>query len=74
MLVISAGSNPSQNPWNATQAHPFTSYYGNQQMMSQQAPNPYVGHGHGYYQSPGQQPNFSWHSQTPGSFFPGYNP
>jgi hypothetical protein len=46
-------------------------------MMSQQEPNPYTGHGHDYYQSPGQQPNFSWQpsaSQTPGSFFLGYNP
>jgi hypothetical protein len=46
-------------------------------MMSQQAPNSYVGHGHGYYQSPSQQPNFSWQlgaSQTPGSFLPSYNP
>jgi hypothetical protein len=36
----------------------------------------YAGHDHGYYQNPGQQPNFSWQpgaSQTPGSFFPGYN-
>jgi hypothetical protein len=77
MPIGSAGGNPSQNPWNATQAHPFTSYYGNQPMMSQQAHNPYTGHDHGYYQSPGQQPNFSWQpgaSQTPGSFFPGYNP
>jgi hypothetical protein len=48
------GGNPSQNPWNAMQAQPFTSYYGNQQMMSQKVPNPYAGHGHGYYQSPGQ--------------------
>jgi hypothetical protein len=45
-------------------------------MTSQQAQNPYTGHDHGYYQNPGQQPNFSWQpgaSQTPGSFFPGYN-
>jgi hypothetical protein len=45
-------------------------------MMSQQAQNLYAAHGHGYYQNPGQQPNFSWKpgaSQTPGSFFPGYN-
>jgi hypothetical protein len=36
----------------------------------------YAGHGHGYYQNPGQQPNFSWQPgaiQTLGSFFPGYN-
>lgn len=53
MPVGSAGGNPSQNPWNATQAQPFTSYFGNQSMMSQQAQNPYVGHSHVYYQSPG---------------------
>jgi hypothetical protein len=77
MPIRSIGGNPSQNPWNATQDHPFTSYYGNQSMMSQQEHNLYVGHGHGYYQSPGQQPNFSWQpgaSQTPRSFFPGHNP
>jgi hypothetical protein len=37
--------------------------------------NPYVGQGHGFYQNPGQHPNFSWQpgaSQTPGPFFPGY--
>jgi hypothetical protein len=53
MPIGSAGGNPSQNPWNVMQSQPFTSYYGNQQMMSQQAPNPNVGHSHGYYQSPG---------------------
>jgi hypothetical protein len=77
MLVRSVGGNPSQNPWNVTQAQPFTSYYGNQSMMPQQAQNHYAGHLHGYYQSLGQQPNFSSKpsaSQTPGSFFPGYNP
>jgi hypothetical protein len=45
-------------------------------MMSQQAQNPYAGHGHGYYQNPGQQPKFSLQpgaNQTPSSFFPGYN-
>jgi hypothetical protein len=74
--VESIGGNPSQNPWNATQAQPFTSYYGSKSMTSQQVKNPYVGHNHGYYQNPGQQPNFSWQpsaNQTPGSFFPGYN-
>jgi hypothetical protein len=38
--------------------------------------NPYAGHGHGFYQNLGQQPNFSWQpgaSQTPGPFFPGYH-
>jgi hypothetical protein len=76
MPVGSAGGNPSQNPWNTMQAQPSMSYYGSQPMTSQQAQNPYAGHGHGYYQNPGQQPNFSWQpgaSQTPGSFFPGYN-
>jgi hypothetical protein len=45
-------------------------------MTSQQVQNPYIGHNHGYYQNPVQQPNFSWQpgaSQTPGSFFPSYN-
>jgi hypothetical protein len=59
MTVRSVGGNPSQIPWNAMHAQPFMSYYGNQHMMSQHAPNPYTGHSHGYYQSPGQQPNFS---------------
>ena len=76
MPIRSTGGNPSQNPWNVTQAQPFTSYYRSHSMMSQQAQNSYVGHSHGYYQNLGQQPNFSWQpgaSQTPGSFFPGYN-
>jgi hypothetical protein len=76
MLIRSAGGNPSQNTWNVTQAQPFTSYYESQSMTSQQAHNPYASHGHGYYQNPGQQHKFSWQpgaSQTPGSFFPGYN-
>jgi hypothetical protein len=37
--------------------------------------NPYVGQGHGFYQNPDQQPNFSWQpgaSQTPRPFYPGY--
>jgi hypothetical protein len=45
-------------------------------MTSQQEKNPYSSHNHGYYQNPGQQPKFSWQpgaSQTPGSFFLGYN-
>jgi hypothetical protein len=45
-------------------------------MMSQQAQNPYAGHGHGFYQNPSQESNFSWQpgdSQTPGLFFHGYN-
>ena len=44
-------------------------------MTSQKVQNPYAGHDHGYYQNPGQQPNFFWQpgaNQTPGSFFPGY--
>jgi hypothetical protein len=44
--------------------------------MSQQAHNMYVGHHHGYYQNPRQQPKFSWKpsaNQTLGSFFPSYN-
>jgi hypothetical protein len=76
MHVGSAGANPSQNPWNVTKAQHFASYYGSHLMMYQQEKNPYVGHGHGYYQNHGQQPKFSWQlgaSQTPGSFFPGYN-
>jgi hypothetical protein len=76
MPIGSVGGNLSQNPWNATQAQPFTSYYGSHPMTSQQAQNLYASHNHGYYQNPGQQPNFSWQpsvSQTPGSFFPGYN-
>jgi hypothetical protein len=38
--------------------------------------NLYAGHGHGFYQNPSQQPNFSWQpgaSQTPGPFFHGYS-
>jgi hypothetical protein len=45
-------------------------------MTSQQVQNLYTSHGHGYYQNPSQQPNFSWQpgaNQTLGSFFPGYN-
>jgi hypothetical protein len=42
-------------------------------MTSQQAQYLNVGQGHGFYQNPGQQPNFSWQpgaSQIPGSFPP----
>jgi hypothetical protein len=39
MPVGSVGGNPSQNHWNVMQHHPFMSYYGNQQIMSQQVPN-----------------------------------
>jgi hypothetical protein len=59
MPVGSARGNSYQNNWNVTQAQSFTSYYENQLMASQQAHNPYAGHGNGYYQNPGQQPNFS---------------
>jgi len=41
-------------------------------MTSQQAQYPYTFHGHGIYQNPGQDPNFSWQpgaSQIP-SYFP----
>jgi hypothetical protein len=67
--------NPSQslpNPMNAQ--HPM-SFMGNQPMMSPQMQNPYAGQGHGFYQNPGQQPNFSWQPgaiQTPGPLFLGY--
>jgi hypothetical protein len=77
MPIGSAGGNPFQNLWNTTQgeipSQPSTSNYGSQSMMSQQTQYPYAGQGHGFYQNPGQQPNFSWQpgaSQTPGSFFP----
>jgi hypothetical protein len=62
-------------PSNAMHAQPSTSYYGNQPMMSPQMQNQYTGQGHGFYQNPSQQPNFSWQpgaSQTPGPFFHGY--
>jgi hypothetical protein len=36
MPIESAGGNPSQNPWNATQAQPFMSYDGIHPMMYQQ--------------------------------------
>jgi hypothetical protein len=75
--VGSVGANPFQNIWNTTQgefpAQPSTSNYGNQPMISQQTQYPFTGQGHGIYQNPGQQPNFSWHpgvNQTPGSFLP----
>jgi hypothetical protein len=55
---------------------PSTSYFGNQLMMSPHTYNLYAGHGHGFYQNPDQQPNFSWQpgaGQTPGPFFHGYH-
>jgi hypothetical protein len=68
--------NPSQSPSNVMHAQPSISYFGNQPMMSPHMQNPYAGHGHGFYQNPGQQSNFSWKPgaiQTPGPFFPGYH-
>jgi hypothetical protein len=70
-----AWGNPSQSPSNTMNAQHPMSFMGNQPMMSPQMQNPYAGQGHGFYQNPGQQPNFSWQpgaSQTPGPFFPGY--
>jgi hypothetical protein len=70
-----AWSNPSQSPQNTMNAQQPMSFMGNQPMMSPQMQNPYAGQGHGFYQNPGQQPNFSWQpgaSQTPGPFYPGY--
>jgi hypothetical protein len=70
-----AWGNPSQSPSNIMHAQQSMSYLGNQSMMSPHMQNPYAGQGHGFYQNPGQQPNFSWQpgaSQTPGPFFPGY--
>jgi hypothetical protein len=51
--------NPSQSSSNVMHAQPSTSYFGNQSMMSPHTQNPYVGHGHGFYQNLGQQPKFS---------------
>jgi hypothetical protein len=68
--------NPSQIPSNIMHAQPFMSYLGKQPMMSPHMQNPYAGQGHGFYQNPGQQPNFSWQpgaSQTLGPFFLGYH-
>jgi hypothetical protein len=76
MPIGSTGINPSQNTWNATQAQPFSSYYGSQPMTFQQVQNSYAGHNHGFYQNLGQKPKFSWKpgaSKTPGSLFHGYN-
>jgi hypothetical protein len=70
-----AWGNPSQSPSNTMNAHHPMSFMGNQPMMSPQMKNPYASQGHGFYQNPGQQPNFSWQpgaSQTPGPFFIGY--
>jgi hypothetical protein len=70
-----AWGNPSQSPSNTMHAQHPMYFMRNQPMMSPQMKNPYAGQGHGFYQNPGQQPNFSWQpgaSQTPGPFFPGY--
>jgi hypothetical protein len=70
-----AWGNPSQSPSNTMNAQHHMSFMGNQQMMSPQMQNPYAGQGNGFYQNPGQQPNFSWQpgaSKTPGPFYPGY--
>jgi hypothetical protein len=70
-----AWGNPSQSPSNTMNAQHPMSFMGNQPMMSPQMKNPYAGQGHGFYQNPGQQPNFSWQpgaSQTPGPFYPSY--
>jgi hypothetical protein len=56
-MPIPTGStwgNPSQSPPNVMHAQPSTSYFGNQRMMSPHTQNSYVGHGHGFYQNPGQ--------------------
>jgi hypothetical protein len=70
-----AWGNPSQSPSNTMNAQQPMSFIGNPQTMSPQMQNPYTGQGNGFYQNPGQQPNFSWQpgaSQTPGPFYPGY--
>jgi hypothetical protein len=67
--------NPSQSPSNTMHAQQSMSYLGNQSMMSPHMKNPYASQGHGFYQNPGQHPNFSWQpgaSQTLGPFFPSY--
>jgi hypothetical protein len=59
----SAGGIPNQGPWNTTQgaipAQAMSSNFGSQPMMQQQMQFPFVGQGHGFYQNPGQQSNFS---------------
>jgi hypothetical protein len=51
--------NPSQSPSNTMNAQHPMSFMGNQQTMSPQMQNPFAGQGNGFYQNPGQQPNFS---------------
>jgi hypothetical protein len=75
LLTGSAWNNPSQSPQNTMNAQNPMSFMGNQPMMSPQMQNPFTGQGQGFYQNPGQQPNFSWQpgaSQTPRPFYPGY--
>jgi hypothetical protein len=70
-----AWGNPSQSPSNTMNAQHPMSFMGNQPMMSPQMQNPFAGQGNGFYQNPGQQPNFSWQpgaSQNPGPFYPSY--
>jgi hypothetical protein len=73
--MVPTWGNPSQSPLNEMHGQPSMSYFGNQLMMSPHTKTPYAGQGHGFYQNPGQQPNFSWQpaSQTPHPFFPGYH-
>jgi hypothetical protein len=54
-----AWGNPFQSPSNTMHAQHSMSFLGNQLMMSPHMKNPYAGQGHGFYQNPGQQPNFS---------------
>jgi hypothetical protein len=76
MPIGSAGGNPFRNIWNTTQGaiptQTSTSTYENQLMMSQKIQFPCAGQGHGVFQNPGQQPNFSWKlgaSKNLGSLF-----
>ena len=80
MFVGSTWGNPFRDHWNTMHgeipAQPSTSNYGIQSIFSQSTQYLYTGQGHGVYQNPGQQPNFSWQpgaSQTPASPFPVHN-
>jgi hypothetical protein len=76
MPMGSTWGNPSQSPLNVMHAQSSMCYFGNQLMMSPQMQNPYASHGHGFYQNPDQQPNFSWKLgaiQTPSPFLHGYH-
>jgi hypothetical protein len=71
-----AWGNPSQSPLNIMHAQQSMSYLGSHPLMYPHMKNPYAGQGHGFYQNPGQQSNFSWQpgaNQTPNPFFPGYH-